>query len=58
MLEKECNFIQIIKESTIYSGKCLDHIYVKNFDFTYNIHRTCYVEHEAVCVILKKLICN
>ena len=51
-------FTQIVKEPTTYYGKCLDHIYVKKLDFTYNLYYPYYTHHEAVRVVLKKLVCS
>ena len=31
----ENGFTQIVKEDTTYRGKCIDHLWVKYFDFTY-----------------------
>ena len=57
MLNKN-GFTQIVNRPTTYSGKCNDHVYVKKFNFTHKLYYPYYTDHEAICVVLRKSVCD
>ena len=54
MLDKQ-NFAQIVTVPTTLKGYCIDHAYVRGISHDHKIYYPYYSNHEAVCVMVKKM---
>ena len=57
---KSRGFVQVVKEATTIHGKCIDHLYVRagKLRIRYQLHYPHYSDHQAVCFMVKKILCN